>query len=368
MPRTGDNIYKRKDGRWEGRYPIGRKENGRLHYGYIYGKTCLEVRKQLLPLREKAVQSAHFQKVGTMTYQAWIHQWLGTVRETLKPSTFASYAHKLKRYVLPHLGTLSLYQIDAQTMEELVAYWEKATLSAASIKVIMIVVSNTLTAAYKTGLIEQNPCPLVSLPKGTKKKVRALSIREQKQLEQVIAKEHTPFSCATLLAMHTGMRIGEVCALKWTNIQLDQRLLLVEATYQRVPLPLKNQTALHYGSAKSKSAQRVIPLSQKVTDLLRELYQSKKNDYVFSIHDKPVEPRLLTYHFHRLRKQVALEHVHFHQLRHTFATRCLESGADIPSVSALLGHASTKMTLDIYSDSMLEQRIFTIRCMEKALT
>ncbi|MGK0607391.1 site-specific integrase, partial [Enterococcus gilvus] len=139
--------------------------------------------------------------------------------------------------------------------------------------------------------------------------------------------------------------------------RFDQQLLTVEATYQRLPLAGTHQTVLNYGSTKSSAARRVIPLSKNLSLVLKKRSQIRESDYVFSVHGKPCEPRLLTYHFHRIRKQAGLEHIHFHQLRHTFATRCLENGADIPSVSALLGHASTQMTLDIYSDSLLEQRI-----------
>ncbi|MBO1308895.1 site-specific integrase [Enterococcus sp. 669A] len=367
MPRRGENIYKRKDGRWEGRYHIGRKSNGRLRYGYVYGKSYREVKDKIGPLRKKMELLAHYHAVGGMTYQEWMSLWLSEVQDTVKESTFSSYSYKVQQYLLPHLAELSLSEITEEHVQKVVKHWLEDGLSVSSVKLIVGLLSRTLKAAEGKGKIARNPCKEVKLPKGKKKKVRALSKLEQKRLEKVVAKEKGDNGLPAILAMHTGMRIGEIAALKWENVLFDQNLILVESTYQRVSVADTNQTVLHYGSVKSASSCRVIPMSDKIRKDLQAKKLKADNEFVFSVNGKPCEPRLLTYHFHQIRKKAKLEDVHFHQLRHTFATRCLESGADIPSVSALLGHSSTQMTLDIYSDSMLEQRIIAISSMERAL-
>ena len=368
MPRTGENIYKRKDGRWEGRYPIGRRPNGRLHYGYIYGRTLSEVRNRLIPLRKKVARMNHYKRVGSLSYKVWCREWLLNIQGIVKDSTFSSYSYKLKKYLFPSLGDLPLHEISATKVQQLVSQLEKQSLSPASIKIMITLLSETLRVAYKKELIEKNPCSNVVLPKVKRKKVHALSLHEQKRLENTIETIATPSSLAVIVAMHTGLRIGEISALKWNNIQFDRQLLIVENTYQRLPLPNENKTILTEAPAKSQAAQRVVPLSRKLILLLKEHAKNKQSTYVFSVNNKPYEPRLLSYHFQRICKKAGLVNIHFHQLRHTFATRCLENGADISSVSALLGHSSTQMTLDIYSDSLLEQRIFAIRCMERAVS
>ncbi|MGG5330153.1 tyrosine-type recombinase/integrase [Enterococcus sp. AZ163] len=368
MARTGENIYKRKDGRWEGRYHIGRKSNGRLRYGYIYGKTYREVKEKLEPLKKKIALLSHYQVAGGLTYQQWINQWTVEMKATVKDSTFSSYSYKINRYLLPHLKETPLHEINGEQLKKMVQTWLDEGLSVSSIKIIVGLLSKSLKNAEQMGKIEKNPCINVMLPKAKKKKVRALSKREQRKLEHLAERAKSSKALSVVLAMHTGMRIGEISALRWENILFDQNLIMVENTYQRLTMPDGQKTKMSYSSVKSVSSLRVIPMSKKIREALMERKKHATDDYVFSVNGKPCEPRLLTYHFHRLRKKANLGQIHFHQLRHTFATRCLESGADIPSVSALLGHASSQMTLDVYSDSMLTQRIVAISSMEKAIS
>ena len=369
MARTGENIYKRKDGRWEGRFHIGRKENGRLRYGYIYGKSYMEVKKKIEPLRKKIALLAHYQVVGGLTYQQWIDQWLLEMQDTVKESTFSSYSYKINRYLLPQLAEISLHEINDAKLQELVQGWLDDGLSVSSIKIIVGLLSRSLKNAEQKGKIEKNPCSDLKLPKAAKKKIRSLSKREQKKLEKAAEKSKSSKALSAVLALHTGMRIGEIAALKWENVLFDQNIIMVENTYQRLTMPKGHPTVMSYGSVKSNSSLRVIPMSTKIREALEaRKKEANEEEYVFTVNGKPCEPRLLTFHFHQLLKLAKLQNVHFHQLRHTFATRCLESGADIPSVSALLGHASSQMTLDVYSDSMLTQRVVAISGMEKAIS
>lgn len=368
MVRTGENIYKRKDGRWEGRYPIDRKENGQLRYGYIYGKTFKDVKNRLDPLKRKRSLHEQYKIAGSIFYEEWGKRWLSEKQGTVKDSTFSGYSYKFNHYIFPYLAKVSLNQLTETHVQNMITQWSATGLSPSTIKLIIRLFNQTLKQAEQEGKMAKNPCLSIKLPKVLQKKVRALSLREQKKLEKVAEKETTKAKLPMMLAMHTGMRIGEIAALKWENVLFEQNVILVENTYQRIINPNRPSTSLHYDTVKSASSQRVIPMTSKIRQALLQRKKTTRDDiYVFTVKGKPCEPRLLTYHFHRIRKKAQLEKVHFHQLRHTFATRCLESGADIASLSALLGHSSTQLTLDTYADSMLEQRIITITAMERAV-
>lgn len=125
LPRRGENIYKRKDGRWEGRYKKGRKNNGCLKYGYIYGKTYKEVKESLYVYKLKYKELIQFQGESTSTYEEWIFNWLNYHKEHIKTSTYGTYLYKFKKYILPFLGSAPLNEITREDVQSLINYWQK---------------------------------------------------------------------------------------------------------------------------------------------------------------------------------------------------------------------------------------------------
>ncbi|MGM0168930.1 hypothetical protein IGI39_004685 [Enterococcus sp. AZ135] len=360
----GDNIYYRKDGRWEGRYAIGRKSNGRIKYGYVYGRTYQAVKDKLYPLKQQSERMVALYGKSLMSYGEWIIQWKKDQQKTVKASTFSDYCYKLSHYLLPFLGKLPLYQVTTDKIQETVESFIEKRLSPNSIQIIVCLLKKTLNDAKKKGLVYKNPCNAVQLPKRMRRKVHALTIEQQRALMETVNQCDDDKSQAVTLALNTGMRIGEVAALKWKNIDFSRGVISITHTCNRIQINRETKTLLNYDSVKSAASHRIIPMNQKVRRLLKRLKGKTTSDFVFSVGNKGCEPRLLTYHFHQLRKQAKLENVHFHQLRHTFATRCLEAKVGITSVSALLGHTSTKMTYDVYSDSMPEDRIAAVFAIE----
>ncbi|MGG5317945.1 tyrosine-type recombinase/integrase [Enterococcus sp. AZ072] len=365
MCRRGENIYHRKDERWEGRYHKGRKANGRLLYGYVYGKTLEEVQEKLRPLKKNAELTLKFYGKSVVTFNEWSIQWLNELQATLKPATYASYLHKLKKYLWKPLGELPMYQLDAKAIRSAVDSWKVEGLACSSIKVFFRLLNQAMAYAIKQGMIERNPCESVDLPKAIKERVRALSLSEQRKLEKVVETDCDPRSKTVSLALRTGMRIGEIAALKWDAVDLERRLIYVNQTYQRICYGNGKKSELQLGPPKSQTSQRVIPMSDKVCSLLENLKTNTTADFVFTTKGKPCEPRLLTKHFHRILKKAKLIGIHFHQLRHTFATRCLEAEEKIFPVSRLLGHYSVQLTSDIYYDSQLGERIDVVTSMDK---
>lgn len=365
MSKRGENIYKRKDKRWEGRYHKGRTINGRIKYGSVYGETYQEVKEKLYPYKIKYQTIIQLQGVGSSPLTEWVTIWLTEFQARWKPATYANYRHKLFKYVVSKIGDQPLNKLTQSDIQQLVEQLQNQPLSPSTIEVIIRILSNCLSQAVHKGLLRNNPCQQVRLPRKKQEKVRALTRKEQKSLEREAKKTATNQGLPVLLALQTGMRIGEIAALQWKDIDFDSKLIHVGHTYQRVPVssPTGKKTQLIYGEAKTRSSKRVIPMTDELLHSLLKRKKQTSHSFVFSVNGHPCEPRLLTRYFHQLRDKAKISSVHFHQLRHTFATRCIETRADIASVSALLGHASAKMTLDIYTDAMLEQRIQVIHRM-----
>ncbi|WP_339099680.1 site-specific integrase [Candidatus Enterococcus lemimoniae] len=222
--------------------------------------------------------------------------------------------------------------------------------------------------AEKKGYISQNPCIGSTLPKVKIKSVKALTIKDQRKLELIAFQSQ---SCSpVILALYSGMRIGEISGLKWEDIDFDKETIQVQRTVYRISRTTneKKKTQLIEGSPKTDSSKRVIPLSPNLKKYLLDKQKQKNCEYVVADNGKIIEPRLINYRFKRMLHMAGLENIHFHSLRHTFATRCLENGADIASLSRLLGHTSVKMTLDTYTDSMLENRRAAISAMDYLLS
>ncbi|MGM0125936.1 hypothetical protein IGI37_003337 [Enterococcus sp. AZ194] len=356
MARKGENIYKRKDGRWEGRYIKGRHLNGSARFGYVYDRTFRGVRQKL---QEKKYQYRFIVTASDVykgTVAEWINEWLeGSIQRTVKRSTFASYRYKLTRYVCPYFEAVSLCQLSPEIVQDFVDSLEKKGLSGTTIRMIIQILKRSLRGALQRNYLRINPIQNIVYPTKAPKKIFALSEEEQVLLEEK-ARQH-PKGLPILLSLHTGLRIGEISALKWSDIDLTKGEITVSRTLQRISLPSKNRNStIMEGSAKSLSAHRVIPLNDRIWGILKEKKQTANSPYVVGSQNRFFEPRTITHQFKQILAQIQIKEIHFHQLRHTFATRLLEKGADIASVSALLGHQSAKMTLDIYIGSLMTQR------------
>ncbi|ALS36776.1 integrase [Enterococcus rotai] len=353
----GENIYKRKDGRWEGRYPKARKADGSIYYGYIYGRSYRAVREQLLEKRIlHTLEKSSFQKQFKGSFETWAIIWLNQLmKENIKESTYASYQNKLTLHVLPVIGKTPLHRVDKKQLEQLINQL-KDKLSPASIHIVFRLVKSCLKAARDRGYLYINPAEQVTLPKIQKEQVPALNRQQHTQILNESKKNIK--GLPIVLALETGMRIGEISALKWEDVDFDQQVIHVRRTKQRIFDYANNasKTKLIETAPKTTRAKRVIPLTPCLKEQLIWAKSQANSSYVVENHGKSVEPRTISYRFERIKTKVGLLNIGFHSLRHTFATRCVELGISINTVSALLGHASIKMTLDTYTYSFLEDQ------------
>lgn len=367
MTRKGENIYKRKDGRWEGRYKKGRTESGKLKYGYVYGKKYTDVKEKLQ--KHKAAYQDIFEKNGTccISYQHWAIKWLESRRKSIKSSTYSSYLYKLNHYVFPLIGEIQLNQLTKESIQMLINDLEKQNLQASTIHVLYQIVKKSLKDAYEKSLISRFPCQDIYLPIKKKKQPRALSRSEQRMMEETATRFPIQKGLPVILALNTGLRIGEISALQWQDIDFDTRVIHVRNTVQRIPSPNgEKKTMLLIDSPKTDKSVRTVPMGNLVYNYLKEWKQQSKSSYVCSPNAGPIEPRLINYYFDDIRSDCNLDNTHFHHLRHTFATRCIESSSDVASVSHLLGHSSSKTTLDVYTSSFFEERKKVIKQMEQS--
>lgn len=356
MARRGENIYKRKDGRWEGRYIKGRRESGKIHYGYIYGYKYSEVKHQLILMKyEKQTSNSKNLLPYEGRLKDWTNYWLETfVRPKVKSSTYASYKNKMDVHVLSRLGSIKLQKLKQSDIELLLKQMD-ATLKASSIRSIFSVLKNCLSKAISLNLLTENPCSGLELPKTRRKTVQALSITDQTKLVKEVSSSQKFFSI--MLALQTGLRIGEICGLKWEDIDFESNTLGVNRTVLRIQTEDKagRKTEIVEITPKSNHSQRKIPLTESLKQELLKLQKISTSEYVISNKQKALEPRTIAYRFQIVRKKIGLENFSFHSLRHTFATRCLEAGGNIATISSLLGHSSTKMTLDCYTNSFFTE-------------
>jgi integrase len=355
MARRGENIYKRKDGRYEGRYIKGRNISGKPVFGYVYARSYAETKQILTLAKASSERRENVQIVGNGTLADFLSVWLNsTIRERVKLSTYAQYHARIHQYILPALGRIPVSRLTKEQVLAFIRELQVRSLAASTIRNIMGVLCLAMKYAADSRLTIANPCDRLALPQPDVSERRALERTEQVKLEQLLTYADSSVALGVLLSLYTGLRIGEICALRWDDVDLAARTLTVRSTLQRIQSfgDYRSKTVLVTGSPKSKRSFRCIPLPAGLTDRLRSC---AKEGYVLSGSETPVEPRTLRARFAKLREKIGLN-VPFHTLRHTYATRCLEYNFDIQTVAELLGHSTANTTMKIYAHSVSEHK------------
>lgn len=359
MPRRGDNIYKRKDNRWEGRYPCGYTAEGKTRYHSVYGKTYAEVREKMLQIQQKRRNTS--QNIR-MTVKALFDEWLLSISSRTKESTIANYKMKIRKHLLPDFGGMKYEMLNAREVQLFVQRKLQSGLSPRYVADILVVFKS-MTKYVSREYDGCNPLINVALPKASPKAaVRILESDEQRRLTEYLNKNRSRTSLGVLMSLYTGLRIGELCSLRWNDVNIQKRTLTVRHTIQRISSAGENRaTRLVITEPKSASSMRIIPLPDCILDILKQ-FESAKDTFVLSGIEDPVEPRTMQYRFTAILKKTGLPSVHFHSLRHLFATNCIRLGFDVKSLSEILGHSSVEITLNRYVHSSFEQKR---TCMER---
>lgn len=356
MSRRGENIYKRRDGRWEGRYIAEYDINGKAKYRAVYAHSYNEVKQKLLNAKA-ANSNIEFNPTSvTMTVRAWFEEWLFELKRKIKESTYAIYKRYVDNHINPYFTNILLRTLNSNIVQQFID--SKSDLSPATVHDIFIFFRTGIQIANKK-LSMSISLDDIMLPKSTGSSLRVFSKDEQRRIENAINSSNANYNdIGVLICLYTGLRIGEVCALEWNDIDFSRKLLVIRKTIQRISDYENGGTKIVITSPKSKSSSREIPLPAFLTEKL-QTYKSKqegKSRYILNISGKPVEPRTYQFQFQKLLESANVKKANFHTLRHTFSTRALELGFDVKTLSEILGHANASITLKKYAHSLDEHK------------
>ena len=292
--------------------------------------------------------------------------WKKEKCEKVKPTTLAAYSLSLNKYLLPYFNWPS--EVNEKSIGEFINAKKNAGLSSKSIRDILTVLKMVMTFAQKNKFIPEREIkftmPKDNIPKG----VVVFSPSQQQALMTYLIKNATSRNLGILLCLQTGIRIGELCALKWEDINLEIGIVTIHKTMYRIYQSDKglHPTSLITSTPKTMNSCRSIPLPDSLLALMRSMRpKNYEGKYLISGSQFPIEPRTYRNYYHKLLKELKFPALKFHTLRHTFATRCIESDCDCKTVSAILGHADVSTTLNLYMHPSHAQKK---KCIEKMLS
>ena len=346
------NIYQRKDGLYEVRISLGKDENGKRHYRSFYGYTAEEAEFKMLSAREPVTTITDLTE---MTVKELTMEYLSIIKPRLKESSRANYRMKAEKHIIPAFGDYKCGLLKADAIYAFIEKKLKAGLSTRYVTDIIVLLKSIYRYANLVYGI-RNCLEGLVMPKKTKTEIVILRQTEQSSLMSYLSADLDLNALGIILSLHTGIRIGELCALQWKNIDLENRTITVNKTIQRIRnYNGKHKTKLVITEPKSQSSKRVIPIPDFLVAML-ERFKDSAEKFVLSGKYSPVEPRTVQYRFVSVLKKANLPSVHFHSLRHAFATNCVAVGFDVKTLSEILGHSSVEITLDRYVHSSLERK------------
>lgn len=378
MGRHGENIRRRKDGRWEARIICGYDSNGKAKYRSIYGKTYQETKKKrnaVLSEKEEVIDFEHGkeQNQQNVTVKQVMQEWLASRKGTVKASTLAQYASLVQKHLLPELGE---YPVSALT-SEIIDQFLKDKLSNGKLNKngglspkTVADIRSVLLLGLEYARQRHYSCPVndrIFYPKNRQPHIQVLSREEQTKLERVLFGNPEPLHFGILLTLYSGLRIGEVCALQWKDIQFEKGTLCVTKTIIRIrnlESEFPNKTRILIERPKTENSNRIIPVPTFILDFLKK-YRQKQEAYLLTGTNAYLEPRICLNKYKNVLKKAGLGSFTFHTLRHTFATRCIESGFDPKTLSEILGHANVNTTLQRYVHPSLEMKREQMERLEK---
>ena len=300
-----------------------------------------------------------------MKYKEWLESWLKSKEGKTKESTISSYSILVSTHIIPSLGDIDVEDINEDCLQDALDVWESegnrktgGNLSEKSIKEILRVTKSSIKAYYKRNKL---PVPIfddLELPKGGAQKHEVFTPDEQVKILKGILKDINRKTAGIALGLLAGMRIGEICALKWDSVDETENLISVEATIQRIYMDDgtgEKRSKILIDSPKTENSRRKIPVTVTLRNILTAIEPEKKEGvYVMSGTDKPMEARSLRSYYYRFLEKHNVRKLTFHTLRHTFGTKCITCNIDPATVCKIMGHANPTITINLYCHPQIE--------------
>lgn len=358
MSKRGENIRKRKDGRWEARIKI--KINGKVKYHSIYAYSYREAKEKKNAYLKNYSPSPPLSETAAnkITMEQLLNAWIIDKELHLKKSTLLKYKTIITTHIVPEIGKVEVKELDTDIINKLLADKMKSgrkdgnkELSNSYVKTMSIIIASALDYAVTSGLRD----PLrgkIAKPSVPKAKIVVLSKEDQYNLEKNISPSNSTTELGIIIALNTGLRIGELCALRWSDVDMINNIIHVKHSVIRVSAESSvngnKKTKLIIDSPKSEHSIRDIPITQKLRHHLKTCIPVDSKNYILSNSTIFLSPRTFEYPFHKVLEACDIDSFNFHILRHTFATRCIESNVDIKTLSEVMGHSNVNITLNNY--------------------
>lgn len=347
------SIYKRQDGRWSGSVDLG-WEGGKRQRKTVYGRTRQEVAHKLNDLL-KAKRDGLPVRNDRLRTSAFLETWLHTVQPTLREKTWKGYEQLVRTHAIPALGNVPISRLSPTHLQKLYADTLQSGRSATTAAHLHAVLHRALGQAARWGVVPRNVAELVDAPSIQRKEMRTLAPQEARHFLDVAASDR--LHALYVVALSTGLRQGELLALRWADVDLEKRTLQIRGSLQRT------SSGLTVTETKTSKSRRSVMLPEVAIDALKT-HRAKQGierlaqgpdwpalDLIFCNKvGRPIESQnLLARGFRPLLKRAGLPTMRFHDLRHTAATLLLGEGVHPKIVSEMLGHSQVSVTLDIYS-------------------
>lgn len=299
------------------------------------------------------------------TFQEVSEIWCDAKRPIVKHSTMCAYLLTLQTHLLPRFGAMEA--ITENDVQQFVVNKCASGLARKTVRDMVAVLKSVIKYGNRHAIYPFEEWEIEYPTHADTRPLPTLSLNHQRILMRHLIERPTPQNIGVLLALCTGMRIGEVCALKWEDVDFKQKTITVKHTVGRVYNCELKSTELLHSSPKTKNSCREIPISKPLFQALKAVRKQSQSSYVLGISLQSKEPRSYRDYFGRMLKRLNIPHLAFHGLRHTFATRCIESQCDYKTVSVILGHSNVATTLNLYVHPNLKQKKRCIDRMNKSL-